>query len=83
MAETFPYYAEDGFIMGNAFCCGWKAVEYYGLYRETNTMPSQWNEHLKRHKPVAVFITSQWRTPVKENGKLWYGCDTTFRHSEN
>ena len=82
MAETFPYHAEDGYVVGG-ITCGWQNVFYCGLYRETNYMPRQWNTCLKTHKPIALFIVSQWRTKCREGNKIIYGCDTMFRHSEN
>ena len=82
-SETFPYYAEDGYVVGGCFACGWKTVSYFGLYRETNGMPRQWNRCLKTHKPIAYFITGQWRTKHRQDKKLIYRCDTTYRHSEN
>lgn len=62
---------------------GWPIVFYAGLYRETNTMPYQWNVGYKRSKLVSVFVTSQWRTQCRENGKLWYGCDVLYKYSAN
>lgn len=83
MSETFPHYSEDGYVPTNTWSSGFDIVFYSGLYRETNNMPHQWNRNMKRSKPVAIFTVSQWRTKCKENGKLWYGCDLIYCHSNN
>ena len=82
MNESFPYYYEDGYIVGGLV--GWKQIYYGAIYRNTQTFPYQWNKAYKSHKPVALFMSSQWRgNKSNDNKKCWFSCNLFYRHSAN
>lgn len=83
MNESFPHYYADGYVVTNERMSGWPIVFYSGLYKKTKVLPYQWNEGFKKSKPVAIFITSQWRTEIHENDKLWYRCEVKYKYSAN
>lgn len=82
--KTFPHFYEDGYVITDLLTTGWKQIYYGGLYRNTHGMPYQWNKFFKRHKPIALFMQSEWRCSKTEDGKkCWYGCNLTYKYSAN
>lgn len=84
--ETFEHHYEDGYMFTNAYSSGWSMVYYNQVYKTTNYLPKAWNKLMKRGvKPVAIFVTSQWRCGVlpSDPKQTVYGCDVMYKYSAN
>ena len=59
-------------------------VCYGGVYKNTKVLPKQWNNLLKGHSPIALFMVSQWRgNKSSDNKKCWFGCELIYKYSAN